>query len=610
MVKRKNLVRNAKGPTVPAAVLELAGLSGTSLTFMAGKSERMVCSYQDVFDEMMKRGQHLVDRGLKKGDKVAIILPNPEDFVLTFLGAMAVGIVPVPMYPPLSLGKLDSYIDTSAKILDVSEAKALITDSKMKSILWSLVDSVKTLNDLFTVDKLEKPFPKNHSYSFSVDDLVAQDLAFLQFTSGSTSTPKGVIVTHGSLLANLDGIMNVGLKIDENDVAVSWLPLYHDMGLIGFMLAPVWYGVPTVYIPPLDFIKQPSRWMKAMNDYKGTIAFAPNFAYALATRRTKAEKLEQWDLSRVKVLGCGAEPNHPETLQNFLDHFAPSGLREKALLPTYGMAEATLAVSFVGLDEKMKVDYVDAEVYQSKKIANPVDNDTQKSLEFVSCGRAFPEHRLSIIDEDGKELPERHVGQILFEGPSITPGYFKEKEKTAQTFTDKGLLTGDLGYLADGELYVTGRMKDIIILNGRNYDPQSIEWVVQEIDGIRKGNVVGFSVPGTHSEHLVIVAEVKDDIDGEDLQNTIRSTVKEELFLSPNDILLVPRGSLPKTSSGKLQRRKTRQQFIDGVLGFEGVRNFESKGKRLTLAKHVAKSTLSQVRHGIKSKTAKLFSRR
>ncbi len=610
MVKRSSLVRNANGPTVPAAVLELAELKGTSLTFMAGKSERMVCSYQDVYDEMMNRGQQLLNRGLKKGDKVAFILPNPEDFVLSFLGAMAVGIVPVPMYPPLSLGKLDSYIESTAKILKTSEAKALITDTKMKSILWSLVDRVDTLKELFTSDALEKPaLEEGQPYSFSVADLHPEDLAFLQFTSGSTSTPKGVIVTHESLLANLDGIMNVGLKIDENDVAVSWLPLYHDMGLIGFMLAPVWYGVPTIYIPPLDFIKQPSRWMKAMNDYKGTIAFAPNFAYALAKRRTKSELIANWDLSHVKVLGCGAEPNHPETLQSFLDHFAPSGLPQKALLPVYGMAEATLAVSFIDLDETMTVDVIDAEKYQTEKIATPTAGLKQNSLEFVCCGRPFPEHRLSIINDDGKELPERHVGQIVFEGASITPGYYKETEKTRETFTDKGLLTGDLGYLADGELYVTGRMKDIIILNGRNYDPQSIEWVVQEIDGVRKGNVVSFSVPGSQSESLVIVAEVKDGIDVSELSALIKSTVKEELFLSATDVLLVGRGQLPKTSSGKLQRRKTRDQFINGSLGTEGVRNFEAKGNRLTLAKHVARSTVSEVRYRVKNTTSKLFSR-
>lgn len=610
MVERESLIRNAAGPTVPAAVLELSKLHGTSLTFMAGKSERMVCSYQDVYDQMMNRGQQLLNRGLKKGDKVAFILPNPEDFVLSFLGAMAVGIVPVPMYPPLSLGKLDSYIDSTAKILERSDAKALITDAKMKSILWSLVDRVDNLKDLFTSDRLEKPaLKKSQSYSFSVADLKPEDLAFLQFTSGSTSTPKGVIVTHGSLLANLDGIMNVGLKIDENDVAVSWLPLYHDMGLIGFMLAPVWYGVPTIYIPPLDFIKQPSRWMKAMNDYKGTIAFAPNFAYALAKRRTKAEKLIDWDLSHVKVMGCGAEPNHPGTLQSFLDHFAPAGLKEKALLPVYGMAEATLAVSFIDLEETMTIDIIDAEEYQTQKVANPISGEGQKSLEFVCCGRAFPEHRLSIINEDGEVLPERHVGQIVFEGASITPGYYKEVEKTKETFTEKGLLTGDLGYLADGELYVTGRMKDIIILNGRNYDPQSIEWIVQEIDGVRKGNVVSFSVPGAQTESLVIVAEIKDDIDSDALSDLIKTTVKEELFLSASDVLLVGRGQLPKTSSGKLQRRKTREQFIEGSLGAEGVRNFEEKGNRLTLAKHVAKSTVSEVKHRLKNKTAKLFSR-
>ncbi len=587
--------RNHEGPTIPGAVLELKDRPGTSLRFLRAGDEPSEYSYGDVCSEMLRRGRNLVDLGLQKGDRLAIILPEPEDFVLTFLGAMAFGIVPVPMYPPLGFGKLDAYIASSARIANKAGARALITDAKVQNILWSLVDKVDTLDSIVTVDKLTETPKKPHE----APSLAHEDLAFLQFTSGSTSAPKGVMVTHGNLLANLDGIMNVGLEIDEDDVAVSWLPLYHDMGLIGFMLAPVWYAVPTTYMSPIEFVKHPRRWMETIDKYRGTIAFAPNFAYALATKRTKDRHLEEYDLSSLKALGCGAEPNHPGTLNGFLDHFAPAKLPRECLLPCYGMAEATLAMTFVGLRDEMSVDTIDAEAYQVDGVATPVEPGPG-ALEYVSCGKPFPRHEILVVGEDNAELPERTVGEIVFRGPSVASGYFKDPERTAEAFTEIGLRTGDLGYIANGELFVTGRKKDLIILNGRNYDPQSIEWVVQEVEGIRKGNVVAFSVPGERTEELVIVAEVKGDTADEALTQAVSNAVREELMISPSDVALVGRGALPKTSSGKLQRAKTRADYLDGTLGEEGVRLAGARGDGLTLARHVAKSAVSRAKHNVK----------
>lgn len=587
--------RNHEGPTIPGAVLELKDRPGTSLRFLRAGDEPSEYSYGDVCSEMLRRGRNLVDLGLQKGDRLAIILPEPEDFVLTFLGAMAFGIVPVPMYPPLGFGKLDAYIASSARIANKAGARALITDAKVQNILWSLVDKVDTLDSIVTVDKLTETPKKPHE----APSLAHEDLAFLQFTSGSTSAPKGVMVTHGNLLANLDGIMNVGLEIDEDDVAVSWLPLYHDMGLIGFMLAPVWYAVPTTYMSPIEFVKHPRRWMETIDKYRGTIAFAPNFAYALATKRTKDRHLEEYDLSSLKALGCGAEPNHPGTLNGFLDHFAPAKMPRECLLPCYGMAEATLAMTFVGLRDEMSVDTIDAEAYQVDGVATPVEPGPG-ALEYVSCGKPFPRHEILVVGEDNAELPERTVGEIVFRGPSVASGYFKDPERTAEAFTEIGLRTGDLGYIANGELFVTGRKKDLIILNGRNYDPQSIEWVVQEVEGIRKGNVVAFSVPGERTEELVIVAEVKGDTADEALIQAVSNAVREELMISPSDVALVGRGALPKTSSGKLQRAKTRADYLDGTLGEEGVRLAGARGDGLTLARHVAKSAVSRAKHNVK----------
>ncbi len=602
--------RTALGPSLPAAIAELVDKEGYCTKFLRGREVRAEYSYEEMYGEMMRRAQGFLRMGLKKGDRVAFVLPETDDFVLSFLGALAAGVVPVPMYPPLSFGKLDAYIETASKIIESSGARMLLTDKRTQAVLWSLVDKVEALDELRTVDELEQRLDDDVEM-IDLDHIQHDDLAFLQYTSGSTADPKGVVVTHGSLLANLDGIMNVGLQIREDDIAVSWLPLYHDMGLIGFVLAPMWFGVPTVYIATLDFVKQPSLWLETLSKYRGSLAFAPNFAYSLAVKRTRESKLGQLDLSCVRGLGCGAEPNHPETLRNFLEYFGRAGMKDTVLIPAYGMAEATLAMTFHDLDSPLRSDVIDADRYEAEGVAHPIDLDddfTGRVSEHISCGKAFPGHEVLIVDENYQPLPERHVGEIVFRGPSTAAGYWGDDEKTARTFRDDGLLTGDLGYIADGELYVTGRQKDIIILNGRNYDPHAIEWVVQEVNGVRKGNVVAFSIPGERTEELVIVAERKEETVASEVRDAILHAVRDELFLSPADVVLVGRGQLPKTSSGKLQRRKTREQYMDATLGTEGVRTLGAQSDRITLAKHLARSAMSQVRHRVWRRAASVIS--
>jgi fatty-acyl-CoA synthase len=581
---------------VSQAIRSRADETRRGFTFLRPDGSEQHYSWRALSDEIDRRGQRLLDRGLERGDRLALILPEAEDFVLTFLSALAVGVVPVPMYPPLSFGKLDAYIETAERILSTSKARAIITSQRVQSVLWSLVDRVETLKEIETVAALEGPARGGRP---DLDLVGMDDLAFLQFTSGSTSTPKGVMVTHGNLVANMHGIMIEGTRRDKG---VSWLPLYHDMGLIGFVLAPAWSGVPVVFMNTMDFIKRPSRWMQAIHDHRGTITFAPNFAYALAVKRTRESKLDELDLSCLKALGCGAEPNHPDTLGAFLDYFEPTGLRREALLPCYGMAESTLAITFVGLDEQMHVDSVDSEVYQRDGVAEPLeeaDDDEQTPTRFVSCGRPFPGHEVLVVDEEGAPLPDRQIGEIIVRGPSVAKGYFYESEKTSETFTERGLRTGDLGYMVDGELFVTGRIKDLIILNGRNYDPQSIEWDVAEVPGVRKGNVVAFSVPGERTEGLVLVAETREE-DHEELERTIRRKVRETTFLDPQDVVLLGPGMLPKTTSGKLQRSRARQLYLEDALEEEGVRTLGAEGETLTVARHLASSALSRVRHEVK----------
>ncbi len=591
---------NAQGPTVPRAIRDNAQKPGT-VTFIHSDKSKRVYDYPEFSGAVDNRAMQLLEMGLEKGDRIGFVIPDSEDFVISFIAALTAGVIPVPMYPPLSLGRLDGYIDTAARILMAADAKALLTVKKAQPVLWSLVNRVDTLEKVVCLEDLPKPSGEQPD----VDAISLDDVAFLQFTSGSTSDPKGVVVTHGSLLANMHAILKYGLEINPQDITVSWLPLYHDMGLIGFTLCPLWYAMSAVYIPTLDFVKHPTLWMETMHEHRGTIAFAPNFAYALATRRTSEKTLAKLDLSCVKVLGCGAEPNHPATLRAFTDLFAKAGLKPGALLPCYGMAEATLAMTFNPLHRGLRTDVIDADTYHGENRAVPKAEG--HTLEFVSCGVPLPGHNVIIVDDDGKELPERSVGNIVFQGPSITSGYWGQKKATEDAFRDNGLHTGDLGYMADGELYVTGRKKDIIILNGRNYDPQSIEWEASEVDGVRKGNVVAFSRPSETTEELVIVVETKPGTNQDELAENVRQRIQNRMYLSVADVVLLASGQLPKTSSGKLQRSRARLQYLDGTLGAEGNRTLGNRGQVFTLVKHLSVSFLARLRHGVRRRVARIL---
>lgn len=572
--------------------------------FVAGDGSEVAYTYEELEVAVWERARHLLGLGLKKGDRVGIIVPDPRDFVLTFYACAVLGVVSIPLFPPLGMGKLDSYIRDTARILGIGRAKMLITSKQVQPILWSLVGQVDELDSLVTVEKFAEPAP---TIVPKAEEVVPDDVCFLQFTSGSTAAPKGVVVTHRNLGANCQTLTEYGIDLTdvENDVALSWLPLYHDMGLIGMVISPMAAGIHAVLVPTMTFIKRPACWMDLMSKYKATMTFAPNFAYGLAVKRTKPEKVAAMDLSRVRILGCGAEPNHPGTLRAFAEHFAPAGLKPEAILPVYGMAEATLAMTFSRNSDALRTDVVDAQIYQDDGRAQSVDGEgledaDTKSLEFVSCGWALPRHAVKVVGEDGEELPDRCVGEIVFSGPSVAAGYFENPEATQGAFEADSVSTGDLGYLVSGELFVTGRKKDLVILNGRNYDPHSIEWVVAEVDGVRKGNVICFSVPGEQSEALVVAAEVKAGADIESLEATVRGCIREEFGLNPLAVQLMEPGTLPKTTSGKLQRRKCRQQFLEGVLGVEGVRTMGNRGQAIVLARHVARSMVSRVTHTVR----------
>ncbi len=573
-------------------------------TFLGAKGpgDDLFVSFHQLRLEVMRRAAQLRALGLRKGDRLALVIPEGQDFIPTFLGALWAGIVPVPLYPPLSLGKLDAFMEALINILNVAKPKALVTTEQVGKVLWSVVSRVPSLEKVIMAEELAAPFAQAIPASEEPEPLADSDLAFLQFTSGSTAAPKGVMVTHGNLAANCHAIFYGGLRGDAlKDKAVSWLPLYHDMGLIGLVITPTIVGVSVVYIPTLRFIKNATIWLETMSKHKATLSFGPNFSYALVTKRARPEQIARWDLSQVRVFGCGAEPINPDTLRAFIKAMAPAGLKPTALLPSYGMAEATLAMTFIGLDEELKTDRIDAGDYHAEQKATAA-KEGALALEVVSCGRPFALHEISIQAEGqaGRMLPERAVGEICFRGPSVAAGYWTNPEATRAAGMgpqgDGWLRTGDLGYLAGGELFISGRSKDILIVNGRNYYPQRIEWLVEELPGVRKGSAVVFSRPGKASEEVVVAAETRAP-DLEALSAAIKSRISEELQLSVADVILVQPGALPKTSSGKLQRRKTRDHYLSGRLGKEGVRTLGAMGSRFLVAKHIAYSLVGRARH-------------
>ncbi len=574
------------------ALDESKGLTESGYTFLDRDQQETFMSWDTLRQEAMRRAAHFRKYGLNKGDRLAMVVPDGEDFVPTFLAAVWAGLVPVPMYPPLSLGKLDSYLDTFVAICSRAEPLYLVTPGKLQQVLWSGAAKVKSLKGIITTEELKEPAPAGASQDPA--QVTDDDLCFLQFTSGSTSTPKGVEVTHGSLRANAWAIMRDGLQSEEGrDRGVSWLPLYHDMGLIGFVISPLMHRIPVTFIPTMSFVRGANIWLETISRHKGTITFAPNFAYALAVKRAKPERMKEWDLSQMRVFGCGAEPINAQVMRTFVDTFKSCGLKPEALLPCYGMAEATLAISFIGLDQTLSTDVIDSDRYQTDHAAEAVHVDSKKKLEFVCCGKTFPDHEVGVFDEKGTRLKDRQVGELWVKGPSVCRGYYKDPQTTERTFGGGWLRTGDLGYLVDGNVYVSGRKKDLIIVNGRNYDPQRIEWIVDDLPEVRKGSSVAFSRPGASSEELVVVVETRTQ-NPDALKERVSQAVTEQMQLTVADVVLCEVGSLPKTSSGKLQRAKTRQQYLDGTVGKEGTRTLGGNAEKVTLAKHVALSLLGR----------------
>jgi fatty-acyl-CoA synthase len=552
--------------TLVSALARLRRDPGRGFRFLTSKGEERFYSWDALENEAHRRAAHLATLGLAKGERLAVVVAEGDEFVLSFLGACVAGLVPVPIYPRATFKGIEGYADTVAHIARASGARVLLTMEATRPYVEPALAKDCGLERVVLTEQVfagEAPV-------FTPPAIAPDDLCFLQFTSGSTSQPKGVVVTHANLVANATAFLGPhGLDRRDEDLGVSWLPLFHDMGLIGFVLGTIIHDIPVVLLPTSTFARGPRIWLETIHKHRGTITYAPNFAYALAVKRLKDRDLKDLDLSCLRIAGCGAEPIHAQTMRDFADRLAPAGFDARALLPSYGMAEATLAITFHPRGTPLVTDTVDPEAMKRGE-ALPVPPGTPGALELVACGVPFPEHGLRIVDtETGEPLGERRVGQIVTTGPSVTGGYFGNADATALGWKDGWLQTGDLGYVADGALYICGRLKDLIIIHGANYYPQDLEWAVQDLEGVRRGNVVAFSVVRDGTEQLVVAAEAN-SADVERLKKAIPERIYEAAGLATAYVAIVGVGALPKTSSGKAQRLKTKRLYEDGLLAEHG----------------------------------------
>jgi 1-acyl-sn-glycerol-3-phosphate acyltransferase len=524
--------------------------------------ERRVLSHGELLDAAEGLAVGLQARGIEKGDRVALMLPTGTDYFTGFFAILLCGAVPVPIYPPARASQLAEHLRRHAGILANCGARLLITIPRARPLARLLQARAATLQAVVTTADLP-----GDAGQFIPPRLAGADIAFLQYTSGSTGSPKGVVLTHADLLASIRA-MGRAIDAGPDDVFVSWLPLYHDMGLIGAWLGSLYYGIPLVIMSPLDFLARPLSWLEAIQRYRGTISASPNFGYELCMKRIGDAQRATLDLGSWRAAFNGAEPVSPLTVERFIEQFAASGFRAEASMPVYGLAEATLGLAFPPLGRRPLIDRVDREALSRHGEARPAAADDAGALRFPSCGRVLEGYRLRIVDRRGAQLPERRQGRIEFQGPSATSGYFENPEATAQLFDGDWLDTGDLGYLADGEIYLTGRRKDLIVRAGRNLYPQELEDAVGEIPGIRKGCVVAFGSrdPDSGTERLVVLAETQegDEARREELRQRIVEASADLIGAPPEVVQLVQPHAVLKTSSGKIRRSANREAFEQG----------------------------------------------
>jgi len=520
-------------------------------------------SYAQLRDDALAKAQRLIALGVKPGDRVALVAETGADFAACFFGAVYAGAWPVPLPLPTSFGGRDAYVDQLSVQLKSSDPVLFLYPQELADFCADAAAQMGVASRGW--ETLAEVEPANADLPAAQPD----DIAYLQYSSGSTRFPHGVAVTHHALLDNLRA-HGIGLQVLESDRCISWLPWYHDMGLVGCFLSPMALQMSVDYLKTEDFARRPLAWLDMITRNPGTsVSYSPTFGYDICSRRmssqTRAE--DRFDLSRWRIAGNGADMIRPDVMQAFVDAFADAGFQASVFCPSYGLAEATLAVSLMPPGEGIRLELVEENELSGGDVGD--EERPRRYRAIVNCGKPVVGMEIQIRGDDGAELPDRGIGRVYVRGASVMHSYFRDPESTAACLSEEGWLdTGDMGYMSAGYIFIVGRAKDMIIINGRNHWPQDIEWAVEQLPGFKSGDIAAFAITGPSGEEtpaVLVHCRVSDPHERGRLRDDIRERVRAITGITPV-VELVPPRTLPRTSSGKLSRTKARRLYLSGEI--------------------------------------------
>ena len=551
--------------------LDYAALAKTGMNFYNTRGEcEYALSYAAIRNRAIKLAKKFLGLGLSRGERVGIVADMNPDFVCAFFACQYAGMLSVPLPVVTGLGGSQGYESQLKTILETSDASIALGPT---SLLDSLSRAAEGTNVeiVTTVSALEE----GPTSEVTLKPLNDHEVSHIQFSSGSTRYPLGIEISQSAVMANARSISNDALQFTNNDRVASWLPFYHDMGLIGCMIVPITCQLTVDYLYTDSFARRPAQWLRIISENKCTISFSPTFGYDVCSRRMKGKGEENLDLSHWRVAGIGGDMIQSHVMKDFSETFAPYGFKAEAFVPSYGLAEVTLAFSFQSLDTGVTVDYIDKKALTEDKKAIPcaVENDqfdSAKIRAIASCGKPMPGYHLEIRDEGGVTLPDRHIGSVFIQGPSMMSGYHENKQETDACLDSENWLdTGDMGYIADGILYITGRRKDMILLNGRNIWPQDMEGhAEQNVEALRSRDTAAFAIQDSDGkEEAVILVQCRSP--KEDVREKLKKDVHAVIFRSTGvdcRVELIPQRSLPFTTSGKLRRAEAKKLWLSGAL--------------------------------------------
>ncbi len=559
------------------AALASAAKTSNGLTLVDSREHETFIGFTELYSRARRAAAALIERGVQPGDRVAMVLPTGRDFLDAFFGAQLAAAIPVPLYPPVRLGRMDEYVQSTARMLNAVQAKIVLSDRRVKLLLGKAIELARPHLGCPTVSELlEAPVAEAER------PVTSASIAVVQFSSGSTVDPKPVALTHGNIVTQVAALEQM---MGPGNTGVSWLPLYHDMGLIGCLLSAVYQAGPLVLLPPELFLAKPALWLRAISRHRATVSPAPNFAYGVCVKRVSEEDAAGLDLSSWTMALNGAEPVSTETIEKFSQKFAANGFRKEALMPVYGLSESSLAVTFTSHQGEKQVAHVDA---MALALRGEVIEGTR---ELVSVGVPVPGAEVEVRAEGGGVLEENTVGRVFTRGGSVMREYFGNAEASARALRGGWLDTGDLGFIRGGELFISGRAKDVVIIRGANHAPQEFEECLEDLPGVRTGCAVavGFTPCDAGDEQLLMLVEKSNEA-ANDVEQSVSAAVNARTGIKPHTVVMLEPGTLPRTSSGKLRRLESLKRYLSNTL------EAPERVNALTMGRAIAKSVVGHAK--------------